>query len=175
MIRYWSFYQVLEYFFPHFDKQVAVAELTRFLRNPLFDPHDEESVLNVAELASSVSNNVKNEEEQLYTTLRSVVSELEVKRFIRDHELEEHLSDKNSELSTVRIQVSREEDILRRLAARIYAIRCGIVHSKSTNSKGAGSGLLPGTHHDDLILIELPLIEFLAQQALLKTATKFQI
>jgi hypothetical protein len=60
--------------------------------------------------------------------------------------------------------------LLSEVAVRIYDIRCRIVHSKSSSERDIGPGLLPGTHHDDLLRDELPLMEYLAQAALVSAA-----
>lgn len=175
LIRYWAFYQVLEYFFPRFSQSEAVRQLARHLRSPSFDPHDDEDVLRAVELTVPVSKGSGSEEDQLKITLRAVVTPREVEEFINNNGLNEQLEDKKSELSQKLVRASTGNDVLAQLGERIYDIRCKIVHSKSGSLRGVGPGLLPGTYHDDLVRGELLMMEFLAQQALLATADRLSI
>ena len=175
LMRYWSFYQVLEYFFPRFSQQEAVKQLSRLLRSPVFDPHDDEDVLRAVQLSTAAGKGYGSEEEQLHTTLKAVVSSREVIEFIEASGLTEQMQDKSSELTKKPMRQSGNDDVLLPLAQRIYDIRCRIVHSKSASARDAGPGLLPGTHHDDLVRHELRLMEFLAQQALLAAADRLVI
>jgi hypothetical protein len=45
LIRYWSFYQVLEYFFPQYNQAETLRQLSRLLRSPSFNPHIEDFFL----------------------------------------------------------------------------------------------------------------------------------
>jgi hypothetical protein len=153
LIRYWSFYQVLEYFFPTYHQAEALRHLQRHLRSPVFDPHNHADVLKAVELATNAGHNAASEQEQLNVTLRAIVSPEEVQALVGD----------------------ASPEFLARLAARVYDIRCQIVHSKSSSPRGEGPGLLPGTHHDDLVAAELPLISFLAEQALAASAQRLML
>jgi hypothetical protein len=84
--------------------------------------------------------------------------------------LAEQLEDRKSELTEYAVKLNASGELISQLARRIYDIRCRIVHSKSTSQREGGPGLLPGTHHDDLVRNELPLMEYLAQQALVSAA-----
>jgi hypothetical protein len=170
LIRYWSFYQVLEYFFPRFSREYSVNQLARFLKSPAFSPHNSDDVIKAVEIANSSSTGSISEVDQLKVTIRAVVSGVEVRRFIEESGLEDQLQRKKSELSNQLVRSSSDVDMLDQLSERIYDIRCRIVHSKSMNSRDGGPGLLPGTHHDDLVLGEVELIRFLAEQALLSAS-----
>src|SRR5690606_10717973 len=78
LIRYWSLYQVLEYFFPKHTQADALRQLTRHLRSPAFDPFRDEDVLKAVQLATSAGKGFGSEEEQLLTTLRAITSPEEV-------------------------------------------------------------------------------------------------
>lgn len=171
LIRYWAYYQVLEYFFPRFSQDKAVRQLSRLLRNPGFDPHSNDQILKAVDLAVAVSKGHGSEEEQLYTTISSIVDSTEITELIDDLGIGSVLS-KRSEISQKTVKTSDRTEVLQQLSQRIYDIRCSIVHSKHSNSRTSGPGLLPGTHHDDFIASELPLIEYLARQALFASAER---
>ena len=170
LIRYWSLYQVLEYFFPKHSQAEALSQLARHLRSPAFDAHRDEDVLKAIELATNARAGSVTEEQQLSTTLRAITSTGELLEVIEKLGLKDHLETRNSELTQNIVRITSTEDLLVQLARRIYDIRCRIVHSKSANQRDSGPGLLPGTHHDDLAAKEVPLMEYLAQQALIVSA-----
>lgn len=175
LIRYWCFYQVLEYFFPTHSQAAAMTQLARHLRSPAFDPHSDEDVLKAVHLATSAGRGHDSEEDQLHTTLRAIVTPHEMVEFLDETGLNDQVSDRRSELSGKTVNTKSNDDLLLQLARRIYDIRCRIVHSKSGRAAGEGAGLLPGTHHDDLVRHELILLEFLAQQALITAADRVSL
>lgn len=170
LIRYWSLYQVLEYFFPKHTQAEALRQLSRHLRSPAFDPFRDEDVLKAVQLATSAGKGFGSEEEQLLTTLRAITSPEEVVDLATMSRLKGQLEDRKCELTNKALKFSAGDELMPQLAQRIYDIRCRIVHSKSASQRDSGPGLLPGTHHDDLVRNELPLMEFLAQQALVSAA-----
>jgi len=172
LIRYWTYYQVLEYFFPRYSLEEARRTASHILVDPRFDPHREEDVSRLLDsLGQATGRNRTTEEKDLATTLNAIVTESEIRQYIDDSGLEDLLRSKDSEVSDKRIILAGNEPTRGSVAARIYDIRCRIVHSKSDGGSG-GTGLLPGTYHEDLVLRELPLIEFLAQRALIASAER---
>ena len=171
LVRYWSLYQVLEYFFPRYELQDAVQAISRSVRSPDFDPHSEEAVLRLAQSALKRSKGSRSEMDQLVSALRAITSPGDLVDEIVDLGLEEVLA-KKSELSECRVKSSDTEDVIQNLARRVYDIRCRIVHSKSGFSSDGGPGLLPGTHHEDLVRAEIPLMEYLARSALIASAER---
>jgi vacuolar-type H+-ATPase subunit H len=170
LIRYWSLYQVLEYFFPKHSQAQALRQLARHLRSPSFNAHHDEDVLRAVQLATAAGKGSGSEEDQLVTTLRAITTPVEILNFAEEGGITDHLEDRRSELTNRNLKLSTGDELLVQLGQRIYDIRCRIVHSKGGSQRDGGPGLLPGTHHDDLIRIELPLMEYLAQQALVSAA-----
>lgn len=170
LIRYWSYYQVLEYFFPKYSQADALNQVGRLLRSPAFDAYRDEQVLKVIELATNARTGSVTEEQQLLTTIKAITSTKELLDVVESADLVVHLENRKSELTQIAVTVAPTDDLLVQLARRIYDIRCRIVHSKSSSERDPGPGLLPGTHHDDLVERELPLMEYLAQQALVTSA-----
>jgi hypothetical protein len=170
LIRYWAHYQVLEYFFPKFTRMEMVRRMSRHLRSPGFDPHREEHILKALDIALATGGGAGIESEQLLTTIQAIVNPDEILELIDGLDLTEHVTDSRSELTSKILTLKSQPSLLTDLAQRVYDIRCKIVHSKSVSQRQAGPGLLPGTHHDDLVIAELPLIEYLAEQALISAA-----
>ncbi len=175
LIRYWAFYQVLEYFFPRFSRLEAVRTLSRHLRTPTFDAHREEDVLKILDLAASTGAGSNSEADHLLVTVQAIVSPNEILDLITELDLRQQVTDSRSELSSRTLTLRPHAALHSELSQRIYDIRCRIVHSKSASQRETGPGLLPGTHHDDLVASELPLIEYLAQQALVSAAEQLRL
>lgn len=174
LIRYWTLYQVLEYFFPQFVKQEALRQLSRLLRNPGFDAHRDSDVRRVVEVISKTSGSSLPEREQLRLTIQAIATPDELLEVVQLSGAAQQLADKKCPLSKKVVTNSRS-DVGEQLAERIYDIRCSIVHSKSDHPQASGPGVLPETDEDDLIRAELPIMEFLAQQALIGTAEPLRL
>lgn len=171
LLRYWAFYQVLEYFFPRYLQRETVSNIARIVRSPAFDPHDESTVLRLAALSGAGRGSQPSEEQQLVLCLKSVTSMEDVGACIEESGLTSALADRKSALSESVVRLDAD-DLLLQLGKRIYDIRCKIVHSKSLGGQNGGAGLLPGTEDEDLIFQELRLMRFLAEQALAANASR---
>ena len=167
VIRYWALYQVLEYFFPRYSSEEALRRLSRHLLSPSFDPHREEDVLTAISMVGSATGGP--ERDMLTTTLDAITSAPELRRVIAELGIADVLKKEGKDLS-VELVDPQSDDLVRKLAHRVYDVRCRIVHSKSSTLSQLGPGLLAGTAHDDLIQPELPLLEYLAQQAIVASA-----
>lgn len=174
-IRYWALYQVLEYFFPKYATEEVRRRLGRMLRDPRFDVHSDEDLAQAANLLmGSGRAQLGRELEQLTSTVQSIVDEDELRDFIVEAGLVETVADRRSEASSEVIALGPGDDVRKSASRRIYDIRCRIVHSKS-DGRDSGGGLIPGSHHDDLIRAELPLIYFLAERALIASAERLDL
>ncbi|SNS95184.1 hypothetical protein SAMN05421642_107146 [Rhodococcoides kyotonense] len=175
-IRYWAFYQVLEYFFPTYAMVDARRKLSRALRDPRFDIYNEDDVTKATQLLlSSGRGGGGSERDQLFTVIQEIAPEAEIREFLQElPSLIDSMADKESIISQEKVSIKGGNDLRRMIANRIYDIRCKIVHSKGDGS-AERAGLIPGSHHDDAVRIELPLIEFLAQKAILASASKLEL
>lgn len=172
-IRYWALYQVLEYFFPKYSLDESRRRLTGLLRDPRFDVHSDDDITNAVLLLSPVGRGQSGrEQDQLDVMLRSIVNEDELRGFIHDAGLEERLADRKSPVSNETVSLRPSDDVRKDVGRRVYDIRCKIVHSKSESERESGAGLIPGSHHDDMIREDLALIEFLAEKALIAAAER---
>ena len=167
VIRYWALYQVLEYFFSRYADLDALRRLQRHVRSPLFDPHQDEDLVKAISIVGRSAN--LRERESLVTTLEAVTSADEVRAVIDDFDIGEVLRKLGRELSKEAVN-PESDDLIKQLALRIYDIRNRIVHSKDTGISDSGPGVLAGTPDDDLVARELPLLDYLAQQALVASA-----
>jgi hypothetical protein len=166
---------VLEYFFPKYTRADSLQRMARVLRSPTFDAHDDQDVLRAVSVAADAGNARLSEEDQLIVCLRAIITDRELEEFIDECDLRERLADKRGTLSSKLVTSKSGEDLVAQLGHRIYDIRCRIVHSKGFSQREDGPGLLPGTSDEDLVLYELPLIDFLAGQALAAAASRLDM
>lgn len=173
-IRYWSLYQVLEYFFPAYALQDARHAASIAVKNPVFNPHSTQQVdALVAAVLSSAAGVRAREPEQLEATVSALITDQELRSFIDGAtrgDLAEHLKVRKGGLSVHSISTDAAGDLRKTLSNRIYDIRCRIVHSKSESKREEGPGLIPGSHEEDQIHRELVLMEMLALRALIASA-----
>jgi hypothetical protein len=171
LIRYWGYYQVLEFFFPKYTLEEAKRRLAAMIRDPRFNIHSDDDLTRAVQTMIASGRGVSGrEEEQLVSTIQSIVSDGELADFIKRANIAAALSDRRSQLSSNPVSLEAPGPLTTAVARRVYDVRCRIVHSKSESDRERAPGLLPGSHHDDLVLVEIPLVEFLAQRALLAAA-----
>jgi hypothetical protein len=171
LIRYWGYYQVLEFFFPKYTLEEAKRRLAAMIRDPRFNIHSDDDLTRAVQTMISSGRGVSGrEEEQLVSAIQSIVSDNELADFIKRAGIDAALSDRRNQISSNLVSLKAPGALTTAVARRVYDVRCRIVHSKSENDRERAPGLLPGSHHDDLVLAEIPLVEFLAQRALLAAA-----
>jgi len=170
LLRYWSLYQVLEYFFPKYSEANRLQAVKQIVLSPTFDPHNDEELLRVI-MATETRADRQGEREQLNLCLKGITQKEVVVEVIVDLGLKDALVKKGG--PSEKAVHTEDPELLAQLSDRIYDIRCKIVHSKSSGPGDAGPGLLPGTSDDLLVRPELPLLEFLAERALIASSEKF--
>lgn len=174
LFRYWAYYQVLEYFFPIHSRSLAVSRLAKAVRSPLFDPYKDEDVVDLLSVIDGDSARL-SEQEQLKLTLQSIVSEEALVTTLLKLGLEDVLRKKSEGLSREFVNLTAGSSVIQQLSSRIYDVRCRIVHSKSASQRELGPGLLPGTADEELAEVELPILEYLAEQALESVASRLDL
>ena len=177
IVRYWSFYQVLEFFFPKYSAQEARRRAAQMLRHYSFDRFNDSDVGRLVDQISEISrSHSSKEEEQLIATVRGSVTDADLREFIASQELEDVVSKKGASASATLVPLGAGGDIRDSVARRVYDIRCNIVHAKSEHARaGTAGGFIPGSADEDLVLRELPLIRYLAEKALIDSAERLRV
>lgn len=166
ILRYWSFYQVIENYFPKYSNRAAIEEAAQIIRNPAFDIYDDDSISRLVRTAGRVGFN-SSEKEQIKETILAIVSEDQMKEFLDCSNLGKVLNDKSSNVSSVNINVEHTRDLRGEIARRIYDIRCRIVHAKDGEDNFPNNPLIPGGFMDDVVDRELPIVKYLAEMVLI--------
>jgi hypothetical protein len=172
LLQYLAFYQVLEFYFPRYAQVEAHRRVKNVLRSPLFSIHSDADVTRVLSAAQGVAGRSPEEQAQLRSTVAACIDEANLRSFIAmDARREEFLS-KSKELGVHRLPLSAPNtDLTVDVAARVYDIRCKIVHTKA-GSADAGSLdlLLPFSKEADLLWHDVALIEYVARQVLIASS-----
>lgn len=177
LIRYWSYYGVLEYLFPKYAAIEARHRAAQTIRDRRFNKFSDADVTRLVEGIAKLTQMSSKESEQLVSTVKGIVSEEDLRDFITAAGLADRLRSKKNSASTISVDVERDDDVRRAIGRRVYEIRCNIVHSKSDGGpNGAASGgFIPGAAEEDLVAAELPLLRFLAEKALFDSVERLQL
>lgn len=172
-MEYLNYYQVLEYHFA----QYALAEIVEYtrqrLKDPRFDPANSESLARFVSGIDSQMKQNKKELPSLQATLDQCVGQHALVEFMEsDDELRDHLAKKNT-ISGVPQIVASQQDIIKRMAERIYGIRNQLVHAKSENSREGAFILVPGSDEIRHLAQEIKLVRFAAQSVLIASSGSF--
>lgn len=165
LVRFWSFYQVLETFFGVFMQKEVLLRVAQEMKKPGFSAHNDQDVMDVVRIASGVVGGAP-ERDSLKACIKAVETPEDMAELIESLSLDQlATAPQKGGLSARLVRVSEGRISLDDLADRIYDIRCRIVHS------GGGVGrteesLFPGHHLEGAVEAELPIIQRLAEGCL---------
>jgi hypothetical protein len=175
LLRYLAFYQALEFYFPIYSQSDAQRRLRNILKDPLFDTNKNADIGRLlVEARSNSARGYGDEKSQLVATLLECLSQDDLRKFLLSEEdRKSFLSSKQQPLGIAPLQVDREnEDLRNGVAARIYDIRCKIVHTKS-GGDGAIDLLLPFSEEATSLSFDIDLIEYVARRVLIAASRPF--
>jgi hypothetical protein len=118
-----------------------------------------------------------NEREQLKATIRACVEEEELRLLITaSEEIETYFTKKQAIRVLRQLNLSdRAFDMRDQIAARIYDLRCRIVHTKDESTDTAPDLLLPYSTEAESIRPDIDLLKFLAQKSLTANAQPLKL
>mgnify|MGYP007086021942 CR=1 FL=1 len=179
VIRYWAYYQILEYFFPQVvlhDKKKTVHGL---ILHPSFDPHSDESLSQLVEVILKRDSETRGEIAQLEAVLKEYVSHEEFLVFLNDSELTSDVekafnpmpqSCKSDKIPGTEVNLKKTDLFHSSLARRIYTIRNGIVHSKKLSDAERELNLIPGTSNDLALQSDLQILRYIAELVIVRNS-----
>lgn len=175
IFAFFAFYQVLEYYYPIY----STLEAKNRIRNLIKDPHfSVDSEIYMVKLLNAVTTKnaerIGDEKEQLYNVLKSIVTGDDIIEYINSNEhIKGYFSNKESnKLSNEKLPVEDSINIIAKVAARIYDIRCRIVHNKASETH---KKILPVTQEEDYLRNEVQLIKFLARKAIVANSKTIEL
>jgi hypothetical protein len=173
LLQFLAYYQVLEYFFPQYSRQSALKRIKQELVDPRFDVSSEADLAKILTISAAIGAPYAKEVDQLRATVDGITSESSLCEFMLETaSLTEAMADKKliKDVSTINFE-NRGQSVVDQCSARIYSLRCRIVHTKSDGQGSAGL-LLPGSKEAHSLKFDVHLLQYLAQKAIIAGATK---
>jgi hypothetical protein len=170
LLQYLAFYQVIEFYFPHYSYREAQQKIKNLLKDPLFDSDKDGDVSKILGIikTSSKGKSFGDERSQIKATINHCITDSELREFICGDEGRQDFFDVQKKAkSAVKQKVSlanENHDIRPEVANRIYDIRCRIVHTKEEADKEL---LLPFSPEVKNLKHDLDLIEFITRKVLI--------
>jgi hypothetical protein len=168
LLQYLAYYQVIEFYFPRFQKKEAEKIIQRELQDSSF--HND-IYTGMKELINKVSKFMPksvygNEIDALKATINNCLNREEIKSFFEENEDRRKFFDNNHEITSKNIPRNDENNFLSHTAERIYRIRCKIVHTKDLDSSDETKFILPFSLEAQKLGYDIELVQFIARKVL---------
>ncbi|MEI3651891.1 MAG: hypothetical protein V6D39_18335 [Dolichospermum lemmermannii FEM_B0920] len=169
LVQYLAYYQVIEFYFPTFQKKEAEKIIQIELQNLSF--HDD-TYTGMKGLIKKVEKFMPksvygNEIDALKATINNCLNMEEIKNFFEKDEDRRNFFHNNSEITSEKIPRNDENGFLSNTAKRIYRIRCKIVHTKDLDSADEEKeSILPFSKEAQKLGYDIELVKFIARKVL---------
>lgn len=173
--QFLSFYQVIEYYFRTFAKRASSERVRNLLQDPTFrsDRHSDITKL----IDACETGETLGEREQLRLTLAACATESEVREWLDENEeRKDFLTTKKGKAVSDILLPLRDTSggFINACSQRIYDIRCKIVHSGATSKEEGEANILPLSHYESALYVDIDLVELLAVKVIVANAASFQ-
>jgi hypothetical protein len=180
LLQYLAFYQCIEFFFPQFARQEAIAKVKNVLKDPTFDPNKDSCVNLIVNATLEGRRGLLIEErKQLFATLKHCVDSGALADFLRATDARKQYYDRDyKRISDKKIDLrdaSDDTNLLAQTTDRIYDIRCKVVHTKNLDAGEGEEMILPFSKEADLLADDVDLIKFLARKVLTASGTSLRL
>lgn len=168
VLTYLAFYNILEYFYP----LVAENELHNKIKENIIQPDfSVKKRVKLRKLVKDISKleNKLNERESLKLVLSEYFEIDELIGWITDfeHEFGVYYTEWVNLFGTRKKLEVTVDNIINGLGSRIYSVRNALVHNK----EGEIGRFIPYTEHDEILMKEIPLLRFIAEQLIIRSGT----
>jgi hypothetical protein len=177
LLRFLAYYQAIEFFFPRYSEAALRRRVEGLVKHPGFSAHNDRDIgALVAILREARGRGFGSELDQLKETLKQCVEASELRDFISaDEEREQLFRDKRSPLTSVTLPLQdKATDLRDHAAARIYDLRCKIVHAKNPDQERVDL-LLPNSPEADLIRHDIALVRLVAERVITASASPLSL
>jgi hypothetical protein len=176
LLQFLAFYQVVEFYFPVYAEAEAKRKLMAILKGPTFRGDREADIGRLLTvIQGSRTGSLGSELQQLKSTVNECVDHQDLREFFFSDE--DRRTFYASKQKYHKIPISNPDpnfDLRADAAARIYDIRCGIVHTKNNSSDDVHL-LLPFSKEADDLAHDIGLMEFVAKSVLIAASVPFGI
>ena len=177
LLQFLAFYQCIEFFFPQYSRQEAIAKVKNVLKDPAFDG-TKDSYINVILNATLEGRRgpLLEERKQLAATLKQCVDGAALRDFLNEtDERKRYYTSEYKKISDKRIGTSDDASVVDQAAERIYDIRCKVVHTKNMDGGEGDEMILPFSKEADLLTDDVELIKFLARKVLTSSGAPLKL
>ena len=174
-LQFLSFYHIIEHFFYDVYHKELIDAIRAKITSPDFSYKRKKDIDNLIKLISQKmkykdEDVLYNEQEALYLTIMKYIKleNLIDKLRTYDESLIDYYKDNKvpfSQGSSIDFSISDAEKVFKQIADRIYKTRNSIVHSK----EGGKPKYMP-FRDDRKLLMEIPLLRFIAEEIIINTA-----
>lgn len=173
LLQFLAYYQVLEYFFPVYGRAELVQRFRREFRDPRFNPANDRDVARLVQILAGSGKGYMPESSQLEATIKHCVDENALMEFLTETTNRSDFFTGKQELKGAKSLNfdTKAPSIITQVAARIYQIRCRIVHSKEDGGAAGVEMLLPLGPESRSLFQDISLVRFIAQKVLIMAAT----
>lgn len=171
VLSFLSFYQVIEGYFIKASNSELIKNTQKSLIDPRFNIKTESTILELIDNIQKFKSN-DNELNQLKIVLNNYIDENKTIEFIKKFEIkkgEKYFSGKKLIFGEHLKLILDNDHFITSLANRIYTIRCAIVHSKIDHNNVK---YVPSSKNDKTLLLETPLMRFLAEEIIINSSIK---
>lgn len=177
LLQFLAFYQCIEYFFPRYSRQEAVAKIKNALKDPAFDGSKDSCIDRILNATlDDRRGSLLEERKQLGATLKHCVDSTALCDFLNEtDERKRYYSGDCKKISDKRIPLADEANVVEQTAERVYDIRCKVVHTKNVEGREREEMILPFTKEADLLIDDVELVRFLARKVLIASSVALKI
>jgi hypothetical protein len=177
LLQFLAFYQCIEFFFPRYSRQEAIARIRHVLKDPQFNGTKDSSINTILNITmDGRRGSFLEERKQLAATLKHCVDESALRDFLNEtEERTRYYGSEYKQISNKKITLSDDPAVVDQSAERIYDIRCKIVHTKNLESGEGDEMILPFSEEADLLMEDVELIKFLARRVLIASSSPLSV
>jgi hypothetical protein len=165
LLAYLAFYKILEHFFPTVTELGLQKRIAERLVAPEFSHTKPAQLRQLARIVRKYDQRM-DEEKMLAAVIEHFFPVDEVREWVQDHEGEPKYYTAPQKVlgQTVTLDLNADQ-LAPSLANRIYHIRNALVHNK----EGEVARFIPYSGQEEVLLAEIPIIQFLAEQIIIKS------
>ncbi|NQT11919.1 MAG: hypothetical protein HQ582_04165 [Planctomycetes bacterium] len=177
LLQFLAFYQCVEYYYPTFSQSEARRRIRQVLKDPTFRADRDTDLTRVLTSLGTGSRGITDERSMLRSTIRECISETEIRQYFEGSEdRKRFFSAKARGLTDCKIPVGNSgADLRGAVADRIYDLRCKIVHTKTGPGDDSVELLLPYSKGEQLLVHDIALLRFVAQQVLIAGSSDLRL
>lgn len=173
LLEYLAYYQSIEFYFPRYAAAEVRRRVEKLVKDPRFNPHVDRDIGRLVEVVQGRGGRTHGSElEQLKATLHSCLESEEIRDIVNaSKERGNFFRDRRSRLTQQTLVLAdTSTDLRTAAAARIYDLRCRIVHTKDEQGDSAAERLLPNSPEAQLLHHDLAMLRQIAARVIVASS-----